>query len=762
MENAHNPLGNKTIWAVLVIGAIFTTIQLFIHLNNHTEFVYLKHTLFIPIILSAFLYQIYGGLISGIFSGIIILLTVKLNLATIENMWYYIFSYILIGIFVGGLFSYLSYQNQRIKNINERRLRELYSALGEGIYVIDEQGKLIFLNSEAEQILGWKEEELKGKFIHDLIHYENIDGIPIPSAECPIIKNIRTGGMYQSDEDTFIHKNGTKIPVSYKSTAISIDEEFTGYITAFQDISSHKKTEKSLQKTFNELERFKIALDHHAIVSITDRSGVIIYANDKFCEVSQYSREELIGKTHRLVNSEIHSKDYFKDFWETISRGEIWKGELVNRKKDGSLYWLEATVVPFINEKGEPYQFIAVRYDITNRIMMEKSLQKAKEDAEQANRAKSEFLSRMSHELRTPLNAILGFGQLMESDPYEPLTESQLENVKEILKAGQHLLTLINEILDLSRIEAGKLTLSLESVKVQNVINASYTLIQPMAEKYKVKVEDCPADNEFYVIADKTRLQQVMLNLLSNAIKYNFETGKVKISCNQVSNHYLRISVIDTGHGIPEDRQEELFKPFNRLGVEETGIEGTGIGLNLSKRLIELMNGRINFDSELGKGSHFYIDLPLAEKSLIEEREIKDTDLVTRVYEEKKKTLIYIEDNSVNVQLVSRILSRRPNITFIFAATANLGLDLILSHQPDLILLDINLPDMDGYAVLKHLKENDLTKEIPVIALSANAMSNDINKGLSAGFSHYLTKPIQVKDFLKTIDQILQSPKQIR
>lgn len=763
LENLHEPKKIRWLKAFLIIGAIYTGAELIYHAVTSTRFFFFTQLLYFPIVISAFIYKIYGGIISGFLAGIIVNSIIFFDFGSeifiINYHWLYIFlSYVFVGLFLGTVFSYLNYQKVQVEELNENRLYKITSALGEGTYIVNKEGKLIFMNSEAERLLGWKEEELYGKNMHDFIHYETLEGKPISADQCPILKQVISGDIYHSNEEFFIRKDRSKFPVIYKATEISIDKEYTGYLIAFYDITDLKHTRMNLQHNTNELERYKIALDSHAIVTKTDKNGVILDVNDKFCEISQFSREELIGSTHRIVNSNYHSKEYFENLWNTIKSGEIWKGEIVNRKKDGSLYWVDASIIPFLNEDRQPYQYIAIRNDITERKIMESSLQQAKEEAERANRAKSEFLSRMSHELRTPMNAILGFAQLLESDPIDPLTESQQENVDEILKAGKHLLTLINEILDLSRIESGKISLSLETIDVPSVIRSSLSLIQPMAEKHNIRLEK-HFNNEvtYFVKADQTRLQQVLLNLLSNSIKYNHENGTVQIECAPISGQRLRISIIDTGIGIPPEKEGELFQPFSRLGVEGKGIEGTGIGLNLSKRLVELMNGRIGYESQVDEGTHFYVELPLADYVDLEK---KNLELIQPPVIEGKeiranvRTLIYIEDNPANVELVSRILRRRADIKFIYASTAKLGLDLIYGHDPDLVLLDIHLPDMNGFELLKILKMKDQTKGIPVVALSANAMVHDIEKGLNAGFYRYLTKPINVKDFLETIDEL--------
>ncbi len=817
------------------------------------------------------------------------------------------------------------------------------------------------------------------------------------------------------------------------------------------------------------------ALNQHAIASIADIRGNITYINDKFCEISGYEREELIGQNHRVVRSSYHPPEFFEDLWHTIANGRVWKGEICNRRKDGSLYWVSSTIVPFMNEKGKPVQYFSIRTDITelkevyqalqqqkerlrrgqsfanigtwdwniqsgelvwseriaplfgykegeletsyenflaavhpddrdavknavsacieedlpydiehrvvwpdgtvrwlsekgavvrdtdgnplqmlgvvqdiherkiaklnlaereqqiarqnemldmlnqsmtgfvskgnfrstmqemlgmllsitgseygfvgevchddnnqpyirtyaltdiswdesssalyqayvdegfefsnmdtlfgeviktkqvvisddpasdpragglpkghpalnnflgvpvfyanelvgiygvanrkepydedllrflrpfdatygvvvhSRRMMELeeahhlALIEAKEVAERANQAKSDFLSSMSHELRTPMNSILGFGQLLEYD--DSLSDEHKASVNEITKAGQHLLELINEVLDLARVESGRIELSMEPVEVCPLIDECFAMIESLAQKRSIVMSHSGVKNLF-VRADNMRLKQALLNLLSNAVKYNREGGNIDVEVIE-DNSTVRISVTDTGPGISAEKLPELFQPFNRLDAEDSNIEGTGIGLTITRRIIELMGGSVDVHSEVGVGSTFWIELPL--ESIAEEERVEETTkegLVRTIAEPGSQHIVlYIEDNPQNLRLVSRILANRSHIHLLTAHTPELGIELASERLPELILLDINMPGLDGYQVLEILKKNPKLTDIPVIAVTANAMPRDIEKGKQAGFTAYVTKPIDVVKFLAVIDENLK------
>jgi len=391
------------------------------------------------------------------------------------------------------------------------------------------------------------------------------------------------------------------------------------------------------------------------------------------------------------------------------------------------------------------------------RARVELELNSARAVAEQANLAKSEFLSSMSHELRTPLSAILGFAQLIESGVPAPTT-SQQRSLDQILKGGWYLLDLINEILDLALIESGKVSLSLEPISLAEVMRESQAMIEPQAQKRGISVSFPQFDTPYFVRADRTRVKQVLVNLLSNAVKYNKEGGTVLVECVAIRSDRVRISVKDSGEGLTADQLTQLFQPFNRLGQEGNAEKGTGIGLVVCKRLVELMGGGIDASSKVGKGSVFSIELNLTTERQPVSAAHSPTETAPPVpVDGRLRTLLYVEDNPANLMLVEDLIARRPDVRFLSARDGNRGVEIARASLPDVILMDINLPGISGVDALRVLALDPKTSHIPVIALSANAGPRDIAKGLEAGFFRYLTKPIKVPEFMETLEIALKA-----
>ncbi|HEX3162664.1 MAG TPA: ATP-binding protein [Pseudolabrys sp.] len=431
--------------------------------------------------------------------------------------------------------------------------------------------------------------------------------------------------------------------------------------------------------------------------------------------------------------------------------------DLTYIRKDGSRFPASVSITALRNDYGDVIGYLLIGTDNSARKRAESELNEAMDVVEKANRAKTDFLSAMSHELRTPLNAVLGFAQLMETGTPAP-TPSQKRNLDQILKAGWYLLELINEILDLALIESGKVTLSREPVSLSEVMLECRAMVEAQAHKRGIGMKFPRFETLYFVQADRTRVKQVLINLLFNAIKYNRPGGTVTVEFTLSAPDSIRVSVRDTGAGLAAEQVAQLFQPFNRLGKEASAEEGTGIGLVVTKRLVELMGGTIGVDSEVGVGSAFWVELSLTSAPQFALREAEGPAPVQPLMQPGApvRTLLYVEDNPANLELVEQLIARRPDLRLLSAADANLGIEFARAYQPEVILMDINLPGMSGIAAMKILREDPSTAHIPIIALSANAVPRDIEKALEAGFFNYLTKPIKVDKFMDALDAALK------
>ncbi|MFZ6730564.1 PAS domain-containing hybrid sensor histidine kinase/response regulator [Undibacterium sp. Ji42W] len=501
----------------------------------------------------------------------------------------------------------------------------------------------------------------------------------------------------------------------------------------------------------------------------TDLNGIISDVNHQMEEITGCTRDELIGAPFKNYFTEPAAAELAMK--SALQTGKVSNFELTAIAKDGKETEVSYNASTIYDRERRLQGVFASARDVTEYKLFEQRLQNnnielelAKAIAEKANRAKSEFLSSMSHELRTPLNAVLGFAQLMASDTPPP-SENQKLSIDQILQAGWYLLRLINEILDLAMIESGKVSISKESILLSDVLLDCQAMIEPQAQTRGINMIFPTMDIPLYVFADRTRLKQVMVNLLSNAIKYNQQEGSVTVEYVVRAENRIRISVRDVGKGLSPDQVGQLFQPFNRLGQDAGNEEGTGIGLVVTKQLVELMGGVIGVESNVGVGSVFWVELSLASAPALHEDGLADIPTGQFIAQPSegaspKRSLLYVEDNPANLALVEQLIARRSDLRLLTAVDAHLGIATAQSSKPDVILMDINLPGLSGFGALKILANDPLTAHIPVMALSANAMPRDIEKGLDAGFFRYLTKPIKVNEFMDALDLALHHAKE--
>lgn len=536
-------------------------------------------------------------------------------------------------------------------------------------------------------------------------------------------------------------------------------------------MSSHFN--RLLQKTYNlifNLKYLELAINKTLILSRADQYGTIIEVNENFCEISGYSAQELLGQPHSIVRHPDMPQAVFEDLWQTIQRKEIWRGEIKNLRKDGTSYYVMSYIIPILNQQNELIEYLSIRQDITLIVELRESLQNAlneaqhdKQVAQQANKAKTEFLSSMSHELRTPLNAIIGFSQLLE---ISSLNETQKSKVETIKSSGLHLLQLINGILEFAKFDSGKISINLQPIKIKSVIKEAMALVESNLMERAIQFDIEALTSEEEVVADQLRVKQVVLNLISNAIKYNKPNGFIKLTCQLAQREgktYWELSVKDSGVGIAAEHLEQLFEPFNRLGHESSSIEGSGIGLTITKELVEQMQGYIDVSSELGVGTEFIVGLPL-NKTLVSTEQtetaaefvVSQSVVETRVVATNQGVrVLYIEDNSTNMQLMSDVFEGIEGAELKISPSVENGIDQAKRWLPHVVFIDINLPGINGDEALAHFKSlSDLQAlNTKFYAMSANAEDSQIEQSKRLGFDGYITKPFEIK----TIQQLISN-----
>ena len=642
----------------------------------------------------------------------------------------------------------------------------------------DEKGVIQLFNVGAERMLGYTAAEVVDKITpadisdpSEVIARAKTLSLELSTTITPGFEALAfkaSRGIEDIYELTYIRKDGSRFPAVVSVTALRDDQDaIIGYLLIGTDNTARKHGEaeqKQLDQRLRDQQFYTRSLIESNIDALmtTDPYGIITDVNKQMEALTGCTRDELIGAPF---------KDYFTDperaeaaITRVLSEKKVTDFELTARARDNKETVVSYNATTFYDRARTLQGVFAAARDVTERKQIEHVLQEknveletAKFTAEKANLAKSDFLSSMSHELRSPLNAILGFAQLMESGS-TPLIPSHQESIAQILKAGWHLLKLINEILDLAVIESGKVSLSTESVSLGEVLLECQAMVEPQAQQRDIRMTFPSFSSPHYVDADRTRLKQIFINLLSNSIKYNAMGGSVIVNSGPSEGGRIRISITDAGKGLAPEKVAQLFQPFNRLGQEAGGVEGTGIGLVVTKQLVQLLGGSIGVDSTVGEGSTFWVELieTTAPQHSVDEGASASTAIHEAQPAGRARTLVYVEDNPANLKLVEQLILRRPELGLLTAINGRRGIELICASQPDVILMDINLPDISGIEVLKILRANPATAHIPVVALSANAMPRDIAQGMQAGFFLYLTKPIKVDEFMQTLDEALK------
>ncbi|MDW5419135.1 PAS domain S-box protein [Iodobacter sp. CM08] len=672
----------------------------------------------------------------------------------------------------------LEMQNEELRRTQidldaaHKRYFDLYDLAPVGYCTISAEGRILQANLTAATLLGSNRRALVNRPFSQFIAKADQDIFYFLGKQLLETREAQIGEL------RMVKSSGLQFWAHLVASATSDQEGSPDLRIVLSDITERKQAEEaqlkegSLQRAiFNSANFSSIATDARGVIQIFNVGAECMLGYtaeevmNKITPADISDPQEMIERAKALsIELATPISPGFEALVFKASRGIEDIYELTYIRKDGSRFPAAVSVTALRDVKEMIIGYLLIGTDNTARKLVEAEralldqalqlknteLERATAVAEKANLAKSDFLSSMSHELRTPLNAILGFAQLLESGSPEP-TPSQTRSIDQILKAGWYLLELINEILDLALIESGKLSLSMEPILLTDVMRECETMIEPQAKGRDISVVFPSANLPYFVYADQTRLKQVLINLLSNAIKYNKEGGSVAVECTLSLPNSIRISVRDTGAGLTPEQLSQLFQSFNRLG-QEANVEGTGIGLIVSKRLVELMGGVIGVESHFGEGSTFWLELNLASEPLLIAPMAEPTIVVPPSLQGASYTMLYVEDNPANLMLVESLIMRRPDIHLLSARDGKRGIEIARTSLPDIILMDINLPGISGVDALQILAQDPNTKHIPVVAISANAVVRDIEKGLAAGFFRYLTKPIKVQEFMDTLD----------
>ena len=656
-------------------------------------------------------------------------------------------------------------RSARIQSVTEDEVRlrteslqRILDSAAEGLYGVDTQGRCTFINRSALQMLGYpSESELLGREMHGLIHHSDAEGKALPVDRSAIALSYREQRELHISDEVFWRADGRCFPVDYWSHPMLRHGQVTGTVATFFDISDRIKMQDALRQGEIRIAGLVDAVND-GVLSIDAAERIVLFnaAAERMFGISAGDAlgspvDRFIPRGPGLADSDLRQELRF-DYLET---GKV--RELVGRRADGREFPLEASLSRFKTEGGT--LVTAVMRDVTE-LQNARAEREARDALEASNRAKTEFLSRMSHELRTPLNAVLGFAQLIRLDTQNPPPVEHVERLQHIEDAGSHLLALVNDVLDLSRVESGQMTVTLEPVDLRTAAEDAVAMVGPLAAAAGVTTwiagyegdlvtRGLGESDEVTAIADRVRLRQVLVNLLSNAVKYNRRGGEVRIGW-QICDDRCELFVRDDGPGISPDKLQQLFEPFNRLGAEKTRVEGTGIGLVLSRRLVELMHGQLRIESSVGLGTTGVLTLECSAES--EERPMgmappsQHGDLETKLH------VLYAEDNEVNIEIVRQVVRFRPSVVFDTADSGAAALQKARRQRPDLILVDMHLGDMTGLELAEALRRNPATAGIRLVALSADALPEQIDAAMAMGFEDYLTKPVNFRELLNVLD----------
>lgn len=630
--------------------------------------------------------------------------------------------------------------------------RQVLETAPDAMVIVGEDGRIRFVNVQTERLFGYTRSELLGQKLEVLIperlrrsHEGHVARFFAHPGTRPMGSGLELFGR---------RSDGAELPIEVSLSPVRSDRAML-VSAAIRDITERRRTEAAARLAADRLASAVESIQD--AIALFDADDRLVLCNSVFRRLmGEVMPGQLIGRTRA---------EFFDGWIDQIAFGsedarqkhrEEWLAKLGQKQSTTEIRTKDGRSFRVMDRPTVEGGLVRTVWDLTEDVRLSEELTAAKAAAEAASAAKTEFLSSMSHELRTPLNAILGFAQLLRRDRKEPLSARHQERANQILKGGEHLLRLIDDILDLSRIEAGAVSLSTEPVSVYDVLQEVGTTLEPMAARQGLRLTLPPPEGKGPVVmADRTRFAQTLMNFGSNAIKYNRPAGSVKFSVSSPEPGFVRVTVTDTGLGIPTEKQSKLFQPFQRAGQETGSIEGTGIGLVITKRLTELMSGRVGFESVPGEGSSFWVDLPVHEEQAAKGSQVPRLSREPQLALTSRQLVLYVEDNPANVLFMRDLLEGFEEIDLLVAPTAEIGVELARAKHPDAIIMDINLPGMSGVDALRQLQADEACASIPVIALTAAASERDRQRGEEAGFYRYLTKPVQVDALESALESIL-------
>ena len=642
--------------------------------------------------------------------------------------------------------------------------RSLIEASRDPLFTISPEGKITDVNQASVKVtetlrkkligsafLNYFTDKKKAKEAYEQIFDKGfVADFPLTIRDSKLTEVLFNGSVYKNDEGNVL-----------------------GAVVVARDMTEQKRIELNLEKSLKEISDYKYALDESSIVAITDQKGIIKYANRNFCKISKYSQEELIGQDHRIVSSHYHSKEFIKDLWTTISNGKIWRGDLRNKAKDNTIYWVDTTIIPFLNNEGKPYQYVVIRSDITERKRVDHELMEAKVFAETASaiaekaqiiaenavKSKQQFLANMSHEIRTPMSAIIGFSKVvLKTD----LTEKQKEYISAIKTSSDSLLVLINDILDLAKVDAGKMTFELTAFKMESAISAMFNLFDlKIKEKHLVSILKYDKTIPKILLGDSVRLNQIILNLISNAIKFTTK-GEIIVSVRLINEDEEKVTVefavSDTGIGLEEDMISTIFENFQQATSSTARLYGgTGLGLAIVKQLVERQGGTINVKSKINQGSTFSFTLSFQKtKGGIE----LESDIVKLNTENEKIKVLVVEDVALN-QLLMKILLDDFGFEREIVGNGKEAIEKLKANHYDIILMDLQMPEMNGYDATEYIR-NKMNSKIPIIALTADVTANDLAKCKVLGMNDHIAKPIDERVLYSKIVELVKKTARLK